>query len=147
MMVSTKGRYALRVIIDLAQHAEDGYISLKEISDRQEISMKYLESIVSVLNKAGLLRSQRGKDGGYELTKAPAEYTVGEIIRSMEGNLTPVSCLDCEEVTCERADSCLTLPMWQQLDGLINGYLDSITVEDLLKAGDRQPQVKKTEKK
>lgn len=132
MIVSTKGRYALRVILDLAQHADEGYVSLKEISQRQDISMKYLESIVSVLSKAGLLRSHRGKDGGYELTKSPKEYTAGEIIRATEGNLTPVACLDCGEVSCERAEVCLTLPMWQRMDDLINGYLDSVTIDDLL---------------
>lgn len=132
MMVSTKGRYALRVIIDLAQRKDEGYISLKCISERQEISLKYLEMIVSALNKAGLVKSQRGKEGGYKLTKPANEYTVGAILRAAEGNLVPVSCLDCGENTCERSDSCITLPMWQELDRLINDYFDSINIEDMI---------------
>ncbi|NLW65165.1 MAG: RrF2 family transcriptional regulator [Clostridiales bacterium] len=133
MMVSTKGRYALRVIIDLAQHKDEGYVSLKSISERQKISLKYLEMIAASLNRAGLVQSQRGKEGGYMLTKPAAEYTVGAVLRAAEGDLAPVSCLDCGENTCERADSCITLPMWQRLDGLINGYLDSVSIEDMLK--------------
>lgn len=132
MMISTKGRYALRVIIDLAQHKDKGYISLKCISKRQEISLKYLEMIVAALNKAGLVQSQRGKEGGYKLTKPAAEYTIGAIVRAAEGKLVPVSCLNCGENTCERAESCITLPMWQELDRLVNVYLDSINIEDLL---------------
>lgn len=133
MMVSTKGRYALRVIIDLAQHKDESYISLKCISERQEISLKYLEMIVAALNKAGLVNSQRGKEGGYKLSKPLAEYNVGEILRAAEGELAPISCLDWGENTCERADTCITLPMWQKLDGLINSYLNSVSIEDLLK--------------
>ncbi|MEG1460872.1 MAG: RrF2 family transcriptional regulator [Oscillospiraceae bacterium] len=133
MMISTKGRYALRIIIDLAQHSEEGFISLKEIAERQEISMKYLETIVSILNKARLVKSMRGKDGGYMLVKPASEYTIGSIIHATEGGLTPVSCLDCaQDQVCERADCCLTLPMWQKLDKLISGFLDSISVADLL---------------
>lgn len=132
MMVSTKGRYALRVILDLAQHHDEGYISLKSIAQRQEISLKYLEMVVATMNKAGLVDSQRGKDGGYKLNKAAAEYTVGEILRAAEGELAPVNCLECGEETCKRAKTCLTLPMWEQLEGIINGYLDSISIADLL---------------
>lgn len=132
MMVSAKGRYALRVIIDLAQSAGDSFVSLKSISERQQISLKYLEMIVAALNRAGLVDSQRGKEGGYRLNKAPSEYSVGEILRAAEGELAPVSCLDCKDNTCERAEKCLTLPMWERLDHLINGYLDGVSVQDLL---------------
>ena len=132
MMVSTKGRYALRIMLDLAQHAEEDYISLKEIAVRQSISMKYLEAIVSILNKAGLVQSMRGKDGGYKLSRSPAAYNVGEILELTEGSLAPVACMDCGANACERAEACLTLPMWKQLDGLIDGYLKSITLQDLL---------------
>lgn len=132
MMVSTKGRYALRIMLDLAQHAEEDYISLKEIAVRQSISMKYLEAIVSILNKAGLVQSMRGKDGGYKLSRSPAAYHVGEILELTEGSLAPVACMDCGANACERAEACLTLPMWKQLDGLIDGYLKSITLQDLL---------------
>lgn len=132
MMVSTKGRYALRIMLDLAQHTEEGYISLKEIAVRQDISMKYLEAIVSILNKAGFVQSMRGKDGGYKLSRAPSAYNVGEILELTEGSLAPVACMDCGEITCQRAGVCLTLPMWKQLDSLINGYLKSVTLADLL---------------
>lgn len=104
MMVSTKGRYALRVMIDLAQHWDNGFISIKKISLRQDISMKYLEAIVAMLNKAGMVESQRGKDGGYHLVKKPEEYTVGSIVKLTEGSIAPVSCLQCKENNCECAD-------------------------------------------
>ena len=132
MMISTKGRYALRVIIDLAQQDSDGYISLKSISQRQEISMKYLEMIVSILNKAGLLHSQRGKDGGYRLVKPASQYTVSEIVNLTEGSLAAVPCLDCGENTCSRAAECLTLPVWEKLDRVIDEYLSSVTVQDII---------------
>ncbi len=131
-MISTRGRYALRVVIDLAQREGDGFVSLKSISERQELPIKYLEAIVPSLCKGGVLRSQRGKDGGYALTREPADISVGEVIRLTEGNLAPVSCLVCEENTCERAADCLTLPMWEKLDGMIEGYLDSVSVEDVI---------------
>lgn len=133
MMISTKGRYALRVMIDLAQHADDGYISLKGIAARQEVSAKYLETIVSVLNRAGLLRSYRGKEGGYKLAKNPDEYTVNEILRLTEGSLAPVSCLESDsDSVCQRAGACITLPMWKRLDDIVNDYLDKITLKDLI---------------
>lgn len=134
MMISTKGRYALRVMIDLAQNGSDDYISLKAISDRQKISMKYLEAIVAILNKAGFLHSLRGKDGGYRLSKKPCEYTIGSILKLCEGSLAPVACLEggCDTV-CQSADGCITLPLWQKLDGIIDGYLESVTLEDILK--------------
>jgi Rrf2 family transcriptional regulator, iron-sulfur cluster assembly transcription factor len=132
MKISTKGRYALRIMIDLAQHDNDKYISLKDISERQEISMKYLEMIVGVLNKAGFVLSLRGKSGGYKLAKKPCDYTAGSILKLTEGNLAPVACLECEINQCPRADHCITLPMWQKLGKLVDDYLESITIEDLI---------------
>lgn len=132
MMISTKGRYALRVMIDLAQHTDEGFVSLKEISDRQQISMKYLESIVAVLNKANFLLSLRGKDGGYKLARAPKDYTVGAVLKLTEGSLAPVACLEGCGTVCQSSDGCITLPLWQKLDGIIDGYLESVTLADLL---------------
>lgn len=132
MIISTKGRYALRILIDLAEHKDEGYISLKQISERQEISLKYLEMIVSGLNKADMVRSVRGKDGGYRLTRAPEEYTLAEILRISEGSLTPVACKDCHDNACGIADRCQTLPVWQNLEKMINDYLSSVTLADLL---------------
>lgn len=132
MMISTKGRYALRVMIDLAKKQEDTYISLKEISERQQISMKYLEAIVSVLNKAGFVQSLRGKDGGYKLSRNPSEYTIGEILKLTEGSLAPVACLEGCDTVCQSSDGCITLPLWQKLDTVIDSYLESVTLQDLL---------------
>lgn len=123
-------------MLDLAQHAEDGYISLKTIADRQAISMKYLEMIVANLKKAGLLDSSRGKEGGYKLLRAPEEYTAGEILRCIEDNLAPVSCIRAGSVNCEHAAACLTVPMWKELDDITNAYLDTVTLRDLL-TGDK----------
>ena len=134
MMISTKGTYALRVMIDLAQHENEGFISLKSIADRQNVSMKYLESIVSLLNKGGMLASLRGKDGGYMLRKPAEQYHIGEILRLTEGGLTPVSCHGFSEgeEECQNVDRCLTFPMWQKLDNMINDYLDKVSLKDLL---------------
>ena len=132
MNVTSKGRYALRVMLDLAQHPEDGFISLKTIAERQDISMKYLESIVAELKKAGLLDSTRGKEGGYALLRAPEEYSAGEILRCMEDKLAPVACITADGVSCTQASGCLTLPMWRELDELTNAYLDTVTLRDLL---------------
>ncbi len=133
MNVTSKGRYALRVMMDLAQHPEDGYVSLKTVAERQGISMKYLEMIVSGLKKAELLDSTRGKEGGYRLNRSPAVYSVGEILRSLEDNLAPVSCIrEDGSVACDQAAACMTLPMWRELDEITNAYLDGITLEDLL---------------
>jgi Rrf2 family protein len=134
MMISTKGTYALRVMLDLAQHTGEGYISLKSIAERQHISMKYLENIVSLLNKGGMVASLRGKDGGYMLKRPATAYPIGEILRLTEGGLTPVSCHGFSEgeLECENVDHCLTFPMWQHLDTMINAYLDQITLQDLL---------------
>ena len=134
MNITTKGRYALRVMIDLAAHGQRGYVSLTEISQRQELSVKYLEMIVGHLKKAALIESSRGKDGGYRLCRWPESYTVGEILRSIEESLAPVSCLKDGEAGCERAASCLTLPMWKEVDSLTNSYFDSISLADLLSA-------------
>lgn len=133
MKISTKGRYALRVMIDLAQQESDEYISLKDISKRQELSMKYLEMIAGVLNKAGFIISLRGKGGGYKLAKNPKDYTVGSILKLTEGSLAPVACLEYKTNPCLRAEHCITLPMWQKLDRLINDYLESVTIDDLIR--------------
>lgn len=132
MLISTKGRYALRVMIDLVEHQREGYIPLKEIAKRQEISEKYLESIIKLLVKAGLLDGLRGKGGGYKLTKSPEQYTVGAILRLTEESLAPVSCLEPGAASCARAAECRTLPLWQGLDRVISDYLDNITIAELV---------------
>ena len=132
MIVSTKGRYALRVMIDLAEHRSGEFISLKEIAQRQEISEKYLESIIRTLVKAKVVESLRGKGGGYRLTKNPEQYTVGEILRLTEGSLAPVACLDGDCKGCSRSDECPTLDVWKNLDKLINDYLDGVTLDQLV---------------
>ena len=131
MLVSTKGRYALRVMIELAGHDREEFVPLGMIAKKQDISVKYLESIIVVLSKAGLVDGLRGKGGGYRLNRAPGEYSVGQILRLTEGSLAPVACLNCAPNTCERAETCKTLPMWKKLDRLICNYLDSISIEDL----------------
>lgn len=132
MRISTKGRYALHIMVDLAQNQKDGYVALKDISERQGISMKYLEMIAGLLNKAGLIVSARGRDGGYKLSKKPEEYTVASILKAAEGSLSPVSCLDTPENRCPQADLCITLPLWEELDRRIDEYLESVTVADLI---------------
>lgn len=133
MMISTKGRYALRVMIDLAQNKDKGYVSLTSISKRQEISLKYLEAIIAMLNRAGYVKSLRGVNGGYKLTREPCDYSVGEILRLTEGGITLVACMNCNNLAkCNRSNDCLTLPLWSQLDNFINGYLDSISLNDIL---------------
>lgn len=132
MKVSTKGRYALRVMLDLAQHKKDGFISLKEIAERQEISMKYLEMIVGILNRAGFVSSLRGKTGGYKLTNAPKDYTIGSILKLMEGSLAPVSCLEGRAHPCSRKQDCQTILMWAELYQIMDEYLESVTLEDLM---------------
>lgn len=135
MLISTKGRYALRVMIDLAEHQTDDFISLREIADRQNISEKYLESIIRFLVKAKVLKSLRGKGGGYRLTKRPEEYTVGSILRLTEESLAPVACLERNADICPRMGNCRTLPFWQGLDKVINDYIDSVTIADLMEHG------------
>lgn len=136
MLISTKGRYALRVMIDLAEHQGEGYIPLKAVAQRQGISEKYLESIMKLLVKANLLSGLRGKGGGYQLTRSPSQYTVGSVMRLTEDSLAPVACLESGAVACPKAAECRTLAMWQGLDQVINTYLDSITVADLTRSGD-----------
>lgn len=131
MMISTKGRYALRVMLDLSEHDMEAYIPLKDIAERQEISQKYLESITTVLSKAGFVDALHGKGGGYKLNRLPNEYTVGSILKLTEGTLAPVACLDDKNTKCVRSENCRTLPMWKELDRLINDYLESITLADL----------------
>lgn len=132
MKISTRGRYALRFMIDIAQHGKDVYVPLKEVAENQDISIKYLEQITSLLSKFGLLQSVRGPQGGYRLSKDPSEYTVGEILRITEGSLSPVSCLEGAENFCDRKETCTTLKIWEGLDKIINEYLDSITLDKLL---------------
>ncbi len=133
MMVSTRGRYALRVMIDLAEQSDGGFIAMKEVAQRQEISLKYLERILPLLVEAGLVEGLRGKGGGYRLTREPDEYPLGEILRKTEGDLAPVACLECGAKPCSRTAECRTLPMWKELDAIINNYLDSKTLADLVK--------------
>ena len=132
MRISTKGRYALRMLIDLAEHQSDGYVALKDIAERQNISKKYLEQIVPVLNRSDILRTNRGFQGGYRLAKSPNQYTVGEILRLTEGSLAPVACLEQEPNECARSGECPTLPVWQGLYRVVNEYLDGITLQDIL---------------
>ena len=132
MNVTSKGRYALRVMLDLAQHREEGYISLKTIAERQGYSMKYLEMIVGSLKRADLVASTRGKEGGYRLVRDPEDYTIGEILRCIEDNLAPVACIKAGDICCEHAGECMTVPMWKELDDITNAYLDGVSLEDLL---------------
>lgn len=131
-MISTKARYALRVMIDLAEHPEDGYIPLKDIAARQEISEKYLEIILKSLVKAKILKGLRGKGGGYMLTRLPEEYIIGEIIELTDGPLAPVACLMPDAETCQRKDHCITLPLWQKFDTITHDFFYGITLKDLI---------------
>ena len=133
MKISTKGRYALRTMLDLAVHENGGLIPLREISTRQGITIKYLEQVMNLLNKAGYVRSVRGAGGGYRLAKEPSQYTIGDILRIAEGSLAPVSCLEDEVNTCPRNADCMTVDFWEGLADAINNYVDSFTLEDLLK--------------
>ncbi len=132
MIISTKGRYALRVMIDLATHADGGFVSLSDVARRQGISLKYLEAIAGKLNKAELIESKRGKDGGYRLAVPAGALSVGTVLKHVEGDLAPVSCLRGRESRCEYAESCPTLPLWKGLDHLIFEYLDRVTIGNLL---------------
>lgn len=133
MMVSTRGRYALRVMIDLAEHGDHNYIAMKAVAERQEISLKYMEKIMPLLVSQQMVEGQHGKGGGYRLTREPSAYTVGEILRLTEGSLAPVACLDCGAEACKRTAECRTLPMWNKLNERINSYLDSVSLADLMK--------------
>ena len=133
MMVSTRGRYALRVMIDLAEHDDGTWIPMKEVAQQQEISLKYLEKIMPQLVGARLVEGIHGKGGGYRLTRRPGDYPVGEILRLTEGDLAPVVCLESGAASCARTAQCRTLPLWSNLNRLINDYLNSVTIADLMK--------------
>lgn len=132
MKISTKGRYSLRMMIDLAQHYGEGYIALKDISERQDISKKYLEQIIPFLNRSGLLLTNRGHMGGYKLARNPEEITVNDIIVSAEGSLAPVSCMETDPNSCDKSDFCLTLPVYAGLYKVVTDYLSSITLRDII---------------
>ena len=132
MMVSAKGRYALRIFIDLAQNQGDGFVALSEVSKRQDVSLKYLETIVATLVRGGLLRSQRGMSGGYRLSKDAKEISIYDIFNLTEGSLSPVACINCGENFCNRSDNCYTKEMWTNVDNLINNYFKSVSIQDLI---------------
>ena len=132
MKISTKGRYALRLMLDIALNEQNGPVKIKDVAERQEVSDKYLEQIISILNRAGYVKSQRGAQGGYLLTRRPEQYTVGMILRLTEGSLAPVSCLEDEPNRCERQEDCVTLLLWKQLNDAINGVVDRVTLADLV---------------
>lgn len=136
LKISTRGRYALRVLSDLAEHNTGEFIPLKEIAERQGISEKYLESIIVVFSRAGYVQGQRGKGGGYRLVRDADSYTIGDVLRKIEGSLAPVACLDSEVNTCPRAAGCKTLEMWQKYYEMTNEFFDGITVADLVRRGD-----------
>ena len=133
MIVSTRGRYALRVLIDIAEHSHEERIPLKEVAERQEISQKYIEAIMTLLSKNGLVDAVHGKGGGYKLNRKPSEYKVADVLRLTEGTLAPVACLEPDSQPCPKKENCRTLPMWTKLDELIENYLESVTIEDLMK--------------
>ena len=135
MTVSTRGRYALRMMIDIAENSDGSYIPMKEVAERQKLPLKYLERILPVLTQNKILEGQHGKGGGYRLTRNPREYTVGEILRLTEGDLAPVACLECGAAPCEKASECRTISMWKNLQSLIDGYFDGITLWDLMRDG------------
>lgn len=131
-MISTRGRYALRVMIDLAEHSGGDFVPMKEVAARQEISLKYIERIMPLLTKENLVEGQHGKGGGYRLCRPPEDYSVGEILRATEGELAPVACLECSAKPCSRAAECRTLPMWQKYYAMTNEFFDGISVADLM---------------
>ena len=133
MMISTRGRYALRVMIDLAECAGCGYTPMKDEAARQEISLKYIERIMPVLVQNELVEGIHGKGGGYRLTREPKEYQIGEILRLTEGDLAPVACLECGATPCNKTEECRTFPMWNQFYEMINNYFDNITLADLMR--------------
>lgn len=135
MKISTKGRYSLRVIIDLAEHRNGGYIPMKEVAARQKISLKYVEKLMPLLTKSGLVEGIHGKGGGYKLKREPEFLTVGEILRLAEGDLAPVSCLEKGAPSCEIAEECRTISMWKDFYEMTNKFFDGITVADLMKDG------------
>ena len=131
MKISTRGRYALRMMLDIALHSDEGSISLKSIAQRQEISVKYLEQIVTPLSRGGLLQATRGAQGGYRLNRLPEDYTVGEILRTIGGSLAPVACLDSGEAYCQRIGQCVTVEVYRRIDEAIDNVVDGITLKDL----------------
>lgn len=139
MKISTKGRYALRLMLDVALHSHGTAVPLRDVAQRQDISDKYLEQIVTPLSRAGLVRSVRGAGGGYLLTRDPAEYTVGEILRPLEGSLAPVSCVDGSEC-CGRAEQCVTLEVWREIQQAVSGVVDRITLADLVERQRRKAE-------
>ena len=132
MIISTKGRYALRVLIDLAENGKDTYLSMKVVAKRQGLSLKYLEHILPILKQNNIVEGLQGKSGGYRLTRKPEEYTVGEILRLTEGDLAPVACLECGAEPCKRVEQCRTITMWKNFQNIINEYFDGITLKDLM---------------
>lgn len=132
-MISTRGRYALRVMIDIAEHSGGDFVPMKEVAARQEISLKYIERIMPLLTKENLVEGQHGKGGGYRLCRPPEDYPVGEILRATEGGLAPVACLECGAKPCSRAAECRTLPMWQKYYAMTNEFFDGISIADLMK--------------
>lgn len=132
MLISTRGRYALRVMLDLAINQTDGYIAMKKVAERQGLSLKYIERIMPVLSKNNYVEGIHGKGGGYRLVKEPKEYRVGDILRLAEGDLAPVACLGCDAKPCDKADTCKTLPMWKEFHDIVNNYFDGITLADLM---------------
>ena len=136
MIVSTKGRYALRVMVHFAQRGGEEYIPLKEIAESEGISQKYLESIMTTLSKAGFVDAVHGKGGGYRLTREPEEYRIGDILRLTEGDLAPVSCVECGVEPCRQAGECRTYSMWGRFNTVINDFFDSITIADLMRHGE-----------
>ena len=135
MLISTKGRYATRMLLDIAMHQGNGYVPMKDVALRQQISKKYMETFTAHLSSAGILGIKRGKDGGYRLTRAPEGYTIGSILKLTEGSLAPISCAEFGSGSpdgCAMAGSCITLPMWQHLDEIVDSYLEHITLADLL---------------
>lgn len=134
VFISTKGRYALRVMVDLAEHQDEGFVPLKEIAQRQEISEKYLEAVLKVLVRERILVGLRGKGGGYKLGKPPEQYKVGTILRLTEGELAPVACLESHALPCSRAAQCRTLPMWEKFDQVVTEFFDGYTIADLMRS-------------
>ncbi len=133
MLISTKGRYALRVLLDLAENQREGYIAMKNVAERQGLSLKYIERIMPVLSKNNYVKGVHGKGGGYRLAKEPKDYRIGDILRLAEGDLAPVACLECGAKPCDRSGSCKTLPMWKEFYSIVNNYFDGITLADLMK--------------
>ena len=142
MKISTKGRYALRMMLDIAENQAAGYVTLRDIAERQAVSKKYLEQIALQLTQCGALKAVRGHQGGYKLVRSPGEYTVGALLRVMEGSLAPVACLEQRPNLCERCEFCETLPVWEELDRRINEYLDGITLQDVMDQAAARRQAK-----